>query len=147
MLLTSCEPTVLADRYLLTAVGKYTLVLPATWVSEVLQVEQNKVLQMPHYLPAILGVANHQNSFLTLVAGWQFLPEIQPSRVDYYTVLYLVTNVNNWQNTGIVVDRVLGSMVKKDFPSTTLKDLFVMANPQLLPSHLWQPLNRNLQHQ
>ncbi len=147
MLLTNSEPTALTDRYLLTEVGKYTLVLPATWVSEVLQVEQNKVLQMPHYSPAILGIANHQNSFLTLVAGWQFLPEAQPSRVDHYTVVRLGTNINSWQNTGIVIDRVLGSTIKKDFPLTISKDLFVMANPQLLPNHLWQPLNRNLQHQ
>ncbi len=147
MLLTNSEPTALADRYLLTEIGKYTLVLPATWVGEVLQIEQNKVLQMPHYSPVILGIANHQNSFLTLVAGWQFLPETQPSRTDHYTVVRLGVHINSWQNTGIVIDRVLGSMGKKDFPSTTPKNLFVMANPQLLPSHLWQPLSRNLQQQ
>jgi chemotaxis signal transduction protein len=147
MLLTNSEPTALADRYLLTEIGKYTLVLPATWVSEVLQVEQNKVLQMPHYSPAILGITNHQNSFLTLVAGWQFLPKIQPNRIDNYIVVCLGANINSLQNIGIVIDRVLGSMVKKDFPSTIPKDLFVMANPQLLPNHLWQPLNINLQNQ
>jgi chemotaxis signal transduction protein len=147
MLLNNSEPIALADRYLLTEVGKYTLVLPASWVHEVLQVEQCQVLQIPHYSSAILGIANYQNSFLTLVAGWQFLPETQPSRADHYTVLRLGANLSNWQNVGIVVDRVLDSMVKKDFPSTIPKNLFVMANPQLLPNHLWQPLNSNLSYQ
>jgi chemotaxis signal transduction protein len=147
MLLTNSEPTALVDRYLLTKVGKYTLVLPANWVSEVLQIEQCNVLQLPHYSSAILGVANYQNSFLTLVAGWQFLPENQPSRVDRYTVVRLGVNLSNWQNIGVVIDRVLGSMVKQDFPTTIPKNLLVMANSQLLPNHLWQPLNSNLHHQ
>lgn len=146
MLLTTSEPTALVDRYLLTEVGKYTLVFPANWVREVLQVEQSKVLQMPHYSSAVLGVANHQNSFLTLVAGWQFLPEIQPHRIDHFMVVRLGATMRNWQNIGIVIDRVLGSMVKKDFPAIQ-QDLFVMANSQLLPNHLWQPLNINPPHQ
>jgi chemotaxis signal transduction protein len=143
MLLNTHETTALADRYLLTEVGKYTLVFAANWVSEVLQVEQSKVLQMPHYSPAILGIANYHNNFLTLVAGWQFLPEPQPSRIDRFTVVRLGATMKNWQNTGVVIDRVLGSMVKKDLPSNP-QDLFVLANSQLLPNHLWQPLNRKL---
>jgi chemotaxis signal transduction protein len=146
MLLTTSEPTALVDRYLLTAVGKYTLVFPANWVSEVLQVEQSKVLQIPHYSSAILGVANHQNNFFTLVAGWQFLPETQPSRIDRFTVVRLGATMRNWQNIGVVIDRVLGSMVKKDFPAVP-QNLLVLANSQLLPNHLWQPLNSNLPHQ
>jgi chemotaxis signal transduction protein len=146
MLLTTSEPTALVDRYLLTEVGKYTLVFPTNWVSEVLQVEQSKVLQMPHYSPAILGIANHHNDFITLVAGWQFLPENQPSRIDRFTVVRLGVTMRNWQNIGVVIDRVLGSMVKKDLPSKP-QDLFVLANSQLLPNHLWQPLNKKLPHQ
>lgn len=147
MLLTTNEPTALADRYLLTEVGKYTLVLPASWVSEIIQVEQVKILPMPHYSLAILGIANYQNSFLTLVAGWQFLPEAHSSRVDPYTVVRLGATISSWQNIGIVIDRVLGSMVKEDFPSTIHQDLLIMANDQLLSNHLWQPLNSNLHHQ
>ncbi len=146
MLLNTSEPAALADRYLLTEVGKYTLVFPAIWVSEVLQVEQSKVLQIPHYSSAILGIANYQNNFLTLIAGWQFLPEIQPSRIDRFTVVRLGATISNWQNIGVVIDRVLGSMIKKDFPAIS-EDLFVLANSQLLSSHLWQPLNSNLPHQ
>jgi chemotaxis signal transduction protein len=146
MLLTTSEPTALVDRYLLTEVGKYTLVFPANWVSEVLQIEQNKVLQIPHYSSAVLGVAKHQNNFLILVAGWQFLPENQPGRIDRFTVVRLGASISNWQNIGVVIDRVLGSMVKKDFPAIP-KNLFVLANSQLLPNHLWQPLNSNLPHQ
>jgi chemotaxis signal transduction protein len=146
MLLTTSEPTALIDRYLLTEVGKYTLVFQANWVSEVLQVEQSQVLKIPHYSPSILGIANHHNNFLTLVAGWQFLPETQPSRIDRFTVVRLGATMRNWQNTGVVIDRVIGSMVKKDF-LTIPKDLFVLANSQLLPNHLWQPLNSNLPHQ
>jgi chemotaxis signal transduction protein len=143
MLLTTSEPTALVDRYLLTEVGKYTLIFPANWVSEVLQIDQNKVLQLPHYSSAILGIANHQNNFLTLVAGWQFLPENQPSRVDRFTVVRIGANMSNWQNIGVVIDRVLGSMEKKDFPAIQ-KNLLVLANSQLLPNHLWQPLNSNI---
>jgi chemotaxis signal transduction protein len=146
MLLRNSETTALIDRYLLTEVGKYTLVFQVNWVSEVLQIEQSKVLKIPHYSPAILGVANHHNNFLTLVAGWQFLPETQPSRTDRFTVVRLGATVGNWQNTGVVIDRVIGSMMKKDFPIIP-KDLFVLANSQFLPNHLWQPLNNNLLHQ
>jgi chemotaxis signal transduction protein len=146
MLLTTSEPTALADRYLLTEVGKYTLIFPANWVSEVLQVEQSKVLQIPHYSPAILGIANHRNNFLTLISGWQFLPETQSSRIDRFTVVRLGATMRNWQNIGVVIDRVLGSMAKKDFPAIP-KNLSVLANSQLLPNHLWQPLNSNLPHQ
>jgi chemotaxis signal transduction protein len=145
MLLTTSKPTALVDRYLLTEVGKYTLVFPANWVSEVLQIEQSKVLHLPHYSSEILGIANYQNNFLTLITGWQFLPETQSSRIDRFTVVRLGASMSNWQNIGVVIDRVLGSMEKKDFPPIQ-QDLFVMANPQLLFNHLWQPLS-GIHHQ
>lgn len=143
MLLTTSEPTALVDRYLLTEVGKYTLVFQANWVSEVLQVEQSKVLKIPYYSPAILGIAKYQDNFLTLVAGWQFLPETQPSRIDRFTVVRLGGNMKNWQNTGVVIDRVLGYVVKEDLP-VIQQNLFVLANSQSLPNYLWQPLNKKL---
>ena len=146
MLLTTSEPTALVDRYLLTEVGKYTLVFQANWVIEILQVDQSKVLKIPYYSPAILGIANYHNIFLTLVAGSQFLSEVQPVRTDHFTVVRLGGTIKSWQNTGVVIDRVLGYVVKKDLP-TTQQDLFVLANSQLLPNHLWQPLNRQLPHQ
>jgi chemotaxis protein histidine kinase CheA len=134
------QPTAISDRYLLTAVGKYTLVLPATWVIEVLRIEQSKVLQMPHYSPAIFGIAYYQNSFLTLLAGWYFLPESQSNRAEHLTVVRLCSTVPNCQNVGIVVDRVLGSTVKANFPPVQQREFFILADSQQLSSELWQPL-------
>jgi chemotaxis signal transduction protein len=136
------NPTALADRYLLTEVGQYTLVLPATWVLEVFQVDRSQVLQMPQYTAAMLGVVHHQNSFISLLAGWQFLPTYQPSRIDKFTVVHLGCAGFQEQNLGLVVDRVVGSMGKEKFPKLASPDLLVMANPNALSANIWQPLER-----
>lgn len=138
---STSTPTALADRYLLTEVGQYTLVFPATWISEILRIERCKVLQMPHYAPEILGIAHYQNAFLTLVAGWRFLPESQSSRADQFTVVRIGANVSRWQNVGITVDRVLGSTGKEHFPPKAQQDFFVVATTKFLPPNLWQPLS------
>jgi chemotaxis protein histidine kinase CheA len=135
--------TALSDRYLLTAVGKYTLVFPAIWVSEILRIDRHKILQMPHYSPAILGIAHSQNSFLTLLAGWQFLPVNQPSRADQFTVVRLGGTMPEWQNVGVTVDRVLGGTVKESFPPIEQRDFFVVATAQLLPTDLWRPFSND----
>jgi chemotaxis signal transduction protein len=138
---STSTPTALADRYLLTEVGQYTLVFPATWVSEILQIERCKVLQMPHYSPAILGIAHYQNTFLTLVAGWQFLPESQLNRADQFMVVRLGATIARWQNVGVAVGRVLGSTTKENFPPKAQQDFFVVATTKFLPPDLWQPLS------
>jgi chemotaxis signal transduction protein len=136
------SPIALADRYLLTEVGQYTLVLPATWVLEVFQVDRSQVLQMPQYTAAILGIVHHQNSFISLLAGWQFLPTYQPSRIDKFTVVHLGCAGFQEQDLGLVVDRVVGSMGKEKFPKLASPDLLVMANHDALSANLWQPLER-----
>jgi chemotaxis protein histidine kinase CheA len=133
--------TALADRYLLTEVGQYTLVFPANWVNEILRIERSKILQIPHYSEAILGIAHYQNTFLTLVAGWQFLPESQTSRADQFTVVRLGANASRWQNVGVAVGRILGSTGKENFPPKTQQDFFVVASTKFLPPDLWQPLS------
>jgi chemotaxis protein histidine kinase CheA len=134
-------PTALADRYLLTEVGQYTLVFPANWVSEILRIERGKVLQLPHYSEAILGIAHYQNTFLTLVAGWQFLPESQTSRADQFTVVRLGANAMRWHNVGVVVGRILGNTTKENFPPKAQQEFFVVATTKFLPPDLWQPLS------
>jgi chemotaxis signal transduction protein len=138
------NPTALSDRYLLAEVGRYTLVLPAIWVLEVFQVDLCQVLQMPQYPAAMLGVVHHQNSFISLLAGWHFLPVPQPNQVDKFTVVHLgwtgFQEQNLGKDLGLVVDRVVGSMGKEKFPKLASPDLLVMANPDFLSANIWQPL-------
>jgi chemotaxis signal transduction protein len=141
--MTTDTPIKLADRYLLTRVGPYTLVFPATWVLEILRITQDKILQMPQYHPAMIGIVHHQGGFIPLVWGQKLLLPVQSAVTEQLTIIRMSESAHQMQNTGIVVDRVLGNTNQDSLPKKLLTNgsegLFQLLTPTLLPANLWQP--------
>jgi chemotaxis signal transduction protein len=136
-------PVKLADRYLLTRIDPYTLVFPATWVLEILRITQDKILQMSQYHPAMLGIVHHHGGFVPLIWGQKLLLPVQSAVTEQLTIIRLSEAANQLQNTGIVVDRVLGNTNQDSLPKRLLTNgsegLFQLFTPTLLPPNLWQP--------
>jgi chemotaxis signal transduction protein len=141
--MTTDTPIKLADRYLLTKIGPYTLVFPATWVLEILRITQDKILKMPQYSPVMLGIAHHQGSFVPLVWGQKLLLPVQAALPEQLTIIRLGESSAQLQNTGIAVDRVVGNTSRESLPKQLLthgsEGLFQLLTPTLLPANLWQP--------
>jgi chemotaxis signal transduction protein len=132
--------TILADRYLLAQVANFTLVFAASTVAEIIRIEKGKVLILPFYSTMVSGLVNHNGNLLPLVSAHSILQEAAPVSRELLTAIRLQPEHGN---TGIVVDRALGSSTKQQLPSALFEnnraeDLILMT-PQLLPSHIWQP--------
>jgi chemotaxis signal transduction protein len=141
--MTTDTPIKLADRYLLTRVGPYTLVFPAAWVLEIVRTTQDKILKMPQYSPVVLGIAHHQGNFIPLVWGQKLLLPVPSALTKHLTIVLLGETISQLQNTGITVDRVLGNISRDNLPKNLLNNgsdgLFQLLTPTLLPANLWQP--------
>jgi chemotaxis signal transduction protein len=123
-------------RYILTQVGEQKLAFPPAWVNEVMQFEQVRILQLPFYSPTILGVVHHQGEVVPLVSAQaaifagqtQYMPET-------ITAVRLSQSIGELAGTGLVVDRVLGSVSAEQLSATGTR----LIQLQDISSQLWQP--------
>jgi hypothetical protein len=71
--------TVLADRFILTQVERFTLVFPAVWVAEILRLDRSQILDLPFYDPLMVGIINHNGRITpggsrSVTSGRKFYP-------------------------------------------------------------------------
>jgi hypothetical protein len=52
----------LEQRFILTQVEQLTLVLPATWVTEIIRIDRSQILDLPFYDPLLVGIADRHGS-------------------------------------------------------------------------------------
>jgi chemotaxis signal transduction protein len=121
-----------SSRYIMTEVRQASLAFPAAWVREVLLVDPSRLLRIPFYHPAILGVVHHQGEVVPLaeIPGSQGGASMQQG---FLTVIRLGRLVGSLTGLGIVVDRVMGNVILDPESSTQI------FTPADLPTQLWYP--------
>jgi CheW-like domain len=136
--------TLLADRFISTAIDRRTLVFPAVWVAEILRIDRVQILDLPFYDSVLMGIIHHNGAIIPLVAGTRLLNIEQFGARERAVVVKLNESAGSLANIGIVVDRAIGTSNRADLPpdlfTTTATDrTMLMMRPDLIPPGLWQP--------
>jgi chemotaxis signal transduction protein len=138
------QQTVLADRFISTAIDRFTLLFPAVWVAEILRIDRTQILDLPFYEPQLMGIVHHNGLIIPLIAAARLLKVAQVGVRERSIVVRLNEAAGSLANIGIVVDRAIGSSDRQDLPpdvftTATTDGLMLMMRPDLIPPGLWQP--------
>ncbi|PSB56037.1 chemotaxis protein CheW, partial [Chamaesiphon polymorphus] len=134
--------TLLADRFILTAVEKFTLVFPAVWVAEILRIDRSQILELPFYDPLLMGIVHHDGQIVPLISAARLLKVEQFGVRERSIVIKLNQAAGTIANIGLVVDRAIGNTPRQDLPpeifttATTASGMLLM-RPDLIPTDLW----------
>jgi CheW-like domain len=135
----------LADRYILTQVERFTLVFPAVWVAEIIRLDRSQLLDLPFYDPLLLGIVNHNAQITPLIAAARLLDTTESFNLkDRLMVIKLNEAAGKIANVGVVVDRAIGSSTRPELPPdlfqpSTITTEMVLMRPELISTDLWQP--------
>lgn len=149
MIATQTPPTapqtVLADRFILTEVERFTLVFPAVWVDQIVRIDRSQILDLPFYDPLLTGIVHHNGQIMPLIVAARLL-KVTNAIKERLVVVKLNESAGSIANIGLVVDRAIGSSTRLDLPpdlfaGTTTASQMLMMRPDLIPSDLWQPQN------
>jgi chemotaxis signal transduction protein len=101
------------DSYILTDISGQPVAFPAAWVAEILTIERDRILKLPFYRPALLGLLQHQGKIVSIVSiEAQVLDLPAPARrlsTETLSALYLSEQADKLAGVAIAVDRVLQS--------------------------------------
>ncbi len=146
------------QRFILAKLDRYTYVFPSTTVLEILLVDRGKILSLPHYNAALMGVVEHKSQVVPLVSIRQIVKIPVNSIGETLTVVRLKHNLERLSGVGLVFDKTLGSCFAKDLPSELLNELqglnstpktkdnkcdYRLFKPELISESLWQPMQWN----
>ncbi len=138
------------QRFILVRLAQLTFVFPATIVAEILIIERSKVLALPFYDSAILGVVHHRGQIIPLVSMHQIVGiPVDPSG-ESLTAVRLSGAAGELAGLGLVVDRTLGSSSPDRLPpdlfstgllpdSTKTDTKMRLFRPEILGGYLWRP--------
>jgi chemotaxis signal transduction protein len=137
----------LVDRFILTQVtgieNQFTLVFPATWVTEILRVDRDKILTLPFYNPLLMGIIDRDGEITPLISAARLLNLVPAYLSEKLIVVRLNKSHEMLGNMGLIVDRSIGTATRQELPP----DLFsahragdlVMMRSTLVPIDSWQP--------
>lgn len=108
------------NRYIVTKVGEKAITFPDLLVAEIMIIERASILPLPFYKPAIIGVIHHQANVIPLLLLRLLVGEQRSLLTESLTVIKLSEIANNLNNqhlagTGIIVDRVVGSLTISEY--------------------------------
>ncbi len=119
-----------SNRYIVTKVCDRLITFPDTLVAEILIVERNSILALPFYDAAIVGVVHHQASVMPLLMLRTLLEGARSLVAESLTVIKLSEVANqlgeaynkfSLSGTGVIVDRVIGSIAIDEYIDTIAK--------------------------
>lgn len=134
----------LANRFMLAKVEQFTVVFPATWVTEIMRIDRSQILDLPFYDPLLLGIADRNGRLIPLIATDRLL-EAAPRSLPERLVVVLLEDRGDRElgNVGLVVDRAIGSSTRQELPPELFTNhrsgSMVMMRSSLVPTNLWQP--------
>jgi hypothetical protein len=141
------------QKFILAKLDHYTYVFPSNSVLEILLLDRSKLLQLPYYNPALLGVVEHQSQVVPIVSMGRTVGNIPDSSGEILTVVRLKQNLGSLGGVGLVFDKTLGSCLAKDLPNDLLGELqgiaptatdtdsyYRLFKSELIPDRLWQPI-------
>jgi chemotaxis signal transduction protein len=112
-----------SNRYIVAKVGAHSVTFPDLLVSEIIIIDRNAIVALPFYETAIIGVTHHQATVMPLLLLRLLMGEERTLLTESLTVVRLSKLANNFGNknlsgTGVIVDRVIGSLTideRQDF--------------------------------
>ena len=131
-------------RFILTQVEHLTLVLPASWVTEIIRIDRSQILNLPFYDPLLVGVANHKGRIVPLIATDRLL-EVATGSLPERVVVVLLEDRGDRAlgNIGLIVDRAIGSSTRSELPpelfTVDRSESMVTIRSDSFPPHIWQP--------
>jgi chemotaxis signal transduction protein len=134
----------LEQRFILTQVEQLTLVLPATWVTEIIRIDRSQILDLPFYDPLLVGIADRNGRIVPLIATDRLL-EVAPRSLPERVVVVLLEDRGDRElgKVGLIVDRAIGSSTRPELPpelfTVNRTESMVMIRSDLIPTNLWQP--------
>ncbi|WP_295617828.1 chemotaxis protein CheW [Chamaesiphon sp. GL140_3_metabinner_50] len=134
----------LEQRFILTQVERLTLVLPATWVTEIIRIDRSQILDLPFYDPLLVGIANRHGRIVPLIATDRLL-EVATRSLPERVVVVLLEDRGDRElgNVGLIVDRAIGSSRREELPpalfTASRTESMVTIRSDLVPTTLWQP--------
>jgi chemotaxis signal transduction protein len=136
--------TVLADRFILTGIDRFTLVFPAVWVAEILRIDRSQLMDLPFYDSLLAGIVHQNGQILPLVTAARLLKVDKLVLGERLTIVRLNESAGKLANIGVVVDRAIGSSTRQELPpalfATDNTDPHIrMMQPDLIPPDLWKP--------
>ena len=134
----------LEQRFILTQVEQIVLVLPATWVTEIIRIDRSQILDLPFYDPLLVGITNRNGRIVPLIATDRLL-EVAPRSMPERLVVVLFEDRGDLAlgNIGLIVDRAIGSSTRPELPpelfTANRSGSMVAIQSDLVPPHIWQP--------
>lgn len=122
--------------YFLTQVGSRRFAFPADEVSEVMLVERSKVLRLPFYHPALVGVVHSHGQLVPLV-GMQVLLDnaVGNATKEVFNAMQL-NDRSPAAGVALIVDQLMGSCTSEQLQLDSTIEPF---RPEILLPELWQP--------
>jgi chemotaxis signal transduction protein len=144
-LMPSVSVTVdLERRFILTQVEQLTLVLPATWVTEIIRIDRSQILDLPFYDSLLVGITNRNGRLVPLIATDRLL-EVATRPLPERVVVVLLEDRGDRElgNIGLIVDRAIGGSTRQELPPELFiadrSGSMVMMRSDLVPPRIWQP--------
>ncbi len=139
------KQTLLSDRFILTQVERFTLVFPAVWVAEIVQLDRSQILDLPFYDPLLIGIVNQNAQITPLLAAARLLETVETfSLKERLMAIRLNEAAGQLANIGVVIDRAIGNITRQELPPelfepTKTATEIVLMRSELIPANLWQP--------
>lgn len=139
------KQTLLSDRFILTQVERFTLVFPAVWVAEIVQLDRSQILDLPFYDPLLIGIVNQNAQITPLLAAARLLETVETfSLKERLMAIRLNEAAGQLANIGVVIDRAIGNITRQELPpelfeTTKTATEIVLMRSELIPANLWQP--------
>lgn len=121
--------------YFLTQVGSRRFAFPADEVSEVMLVERSKVLRLPFYPPALVGVVHSQGQLVPLVAMQTLLDQTGSATKEVFNAVQL-NDRSPAAGVALIVDQLMGTCTAEQLQQDASIELF---HPEVLRPDVWQP--------
>lgn len=146
----TAQPTAPQASYILTDIGGQPVAFLAAWVAEVLTIERDRLLTLPFYSPALLGLWHHQGKIVSLVsvdalALHSLLPQPSaPLVFETLSAVYLSAQAGKLAGVAVAVDRVLHSAQQAQLAEIAAADPRLEARPvqiftaDLIADQIWQ---------
>lgn len=144
---TPAAKTTLSDRFILAQVKATILVVPASWVDEIFQVERSQILPLPFYSSSLIGLAYQGGRVLPLVCASSLLGTASSVLREKVMVIKLGNKAGALAQVGLVVEHILGSQTRAALPQSVFStstqstsDIkMVLLRPEEVKQDLWQP--------
>jgi chemotaxis signal transduction protein len=141
--LREAQTSLLENRFILTQLQSYTLVFPATWVTEVLQIDRSHILALPFYNPLLVGIVDRNGQTIPLINTAKSLGLASFSMSERVLIVRLNEAAEGLKNVSFIIDRLIGTTTRNELPP----ELFtanragetLMIKSTLLPANIWQP--------